>query len=345
MHSAIFLASLVLLVSAPLAVVDAKHNLQARGSGVFVNEALSNTTQYGKAKGLQRADPANSKHFVHFDCGTNQDHASNDLLETVKVLHDDNKSGSPGAKLRARALRARQAAAGPIVIPIVFHIVSSVASANNILPTMLQAQVDALNRMYNPIGFAFTLVDTTWTTNDAWAVGAGEAMDEMKRALRRGTYSTLNIYFQSDLEGSILGKCSMPSQLGARTPAAAVDPAAYFDDGCSVNSGTMPGGPIFGYDQGMTAAHETGHWLGLFHTFEGYSCGGDGDFIADTPAQSESTDGCPAGPPPKDSCPGLPGADAVHNVMDYSTDACYTGFSPQQVERMRSMWALYRAGR
>lgn len=339
MRSAIFLASLALLA------VHAKPELRARGAGVVFNEALSNITQYRAAKGPQKADPANSKHFVHFDCGTNQDHASDHLLATVKALHDDNNSGSPGAKLRARALRARYAAGGLIEIPTVFHIVSTAANAKNVLPTMPQAQVDALNRVYNSVGFSFKLVDTTWTTNDAWAVGAGNAMSEMKRALRRGTYSTLNIYFHSDLDGSVLGRCSMPSQIGDPRSAVPVDPSVYADDGCSVNAGTMPGGSVFGYDQGMTAVHETGHWLGLFHTFEGYTCEGDGDFIADTPPQSESTDGCPAGPPFKDSCPGLPGVDAIHNIMDYSTDACYTGFSPLQVERMLNMWGVYRAGR
>lgn len=290
-------------------------------------------------------DPAHSPKFVHFDCGTDGGQASDHLLETIKALHDDNKSGSPGAKLRARMLTARQAIAGPVTISAVFHIVSSTANTAAIKPEMADAQVAALNKMYNPVGFAFKLVNTTWTTNDPWAIGAGDDMLIMKKALRQGSYSTLNIYFQSDLEGSILGKCSMPSAMGdPNSPNAPVDPSEYADDGCSVNSGTMPGGSIYGYSEGMTAVHETGHWLGLFHTFEGYTCDGDGDFISDTPQQSESTDGCPVDPP-KDSCPNLPGVDAIHNIMDYSTDACYTGFSPLQIQRMQNMWGLYRQGR
>jgi hypothetical protein len=217
------------------------------------------------------------------------------------------------------------------------------ANAATVLPTMPDAQIAALNKMYNPVGFAFILVNTTWTTNDAWAIGAGDDMNVMKKSLRQGTYGTLNIYFHSDLDGSILGKCSMPSQIGDPSSTAPVDPSQYFDDGCSVNLGTMPGGAIYGYGEGMTAVHETGHWLGLFHTFEGYTCEGDGDFIADTPAQSVSTDGCPA--VAGDSCPGLPGLDNIHNIMDYSTDACYTGFSEGQVERMKNMWVLYRQGK
>ena len=78
---------------------------------------------------------------------------------------------------------------------------------------------------------------------------------------------------------------------------------------------------MYGYDEGQTAVHETGHWLGLLHTFQGYSCSGPGDYIDDTPQQSQSTDGCPNTIPLKDSCPSLPGMDAIHNFMDYSTDA------------------------
>ncbi|KAG9733434.1 hypothetical protein KCU73_g11043, partial [Aureobasidium melanogenum] len=162
----------------------------------------------------------------------------------------------------------------------------------------------------------------------------------MKTALRNGTYSTHNIYFMTDLTGSILGTCSLPSDIGPGTP----DPSTYITDGCMIQANTMPGGNIYGFNLGMTAVHETGHWMGLLHTFEGYSCTGSGDFIADTPMQSTSTDGCPS-KPPKDSCPTVAGVDAIHNYMDYSDDACYTGFTLDQNKRMSNMWATYRVGR
>jgi hypothetical protein len=89
-------------------------------------------------------------------------------------------------------------------------------------------------------------------------------------------------------------------------------------DGCNVHAGSMPGGNVRGNNLGKTAVHEVGHWFGLLHTFAGYSCTGDGDFISDTPQASTSTSGCPVG---KDSCPKVPGLDPVTNYMDYSTDA------------------------
>jgi hypothetical protein len=65
-------------------------------------------------------------------------------------------------------------------------------------------------------------------------------------------------------------------------------------------------------------------------------------------------DGYPVSPP-QDSYPGdkwkgadLPlrvkeGDDRVDNIMDYSTDACYTGFSSKQIRWTRDLWALLSA--
>ena len=61
--------------------------------------------------------------------------------------------------------------------------------------------------------------------------------------------------------------------------------------------------------------------------------------VADTPAQSIATNGCPEG---QDSC-SSPGLDSIHNYMDYSYDSCYDRFSSGQATRMSQMWTAYRA--
>jgi len=274
--------------------------------------------------------------YRHFDCGTNASHASDHFLETVAALQSENVlvAGSPAAQA---ALQARQVS---ISVPTYFHIVSTNANSGMITKAMVTAQLAALNSAYNPSGVSFTLKNTSWTVSDSWAVGGGSLDTDMKSALRQGSYTALNLYFQTDLQGGILGQCTLPTDIGTNP-----SPSVYVADGCNIAAGTMPNGPIYGYNQGKTAVHETGHWLGLLHTFEGNSCTGNGDYVADTPMESVATNGCPTSPW-KNTCGNVrTGVDPIHNYMDYSTDVCYTRFTSGQQARMKSLWPLYRKGK
>ena len=88
------------------------------------------------------------------------------------------------------------------------------------------------------------------------------------------------------------------------------------------------------YDMGRTLTHEVGHYLGLFHTFQGGcaggSCYGGGDLICDTNAESGPNFSCAGAP--SSSCGSL---DPIDNYMDYSDDLCMEKFTPEQVNRMR----------
>jgi len=111
----------------------------------------------------------------------------------------------------------------------------------------------------------------------------------------------------------------------------------FIIDGCSVLFSTAPNGTEINYNLGRTVTHEVGHWMGLYHTFQGGCFGGDD--VDDTPAQSSPTSGCPVG---RDSCPTVDGLDPIHNYMDYSYDSCYEEFTYGQAVRMRSAWDEYR---
>ncbi|KAK8200027.1 hypothetical protein HDK77DRAFT_426290 [Phyllosticta capitalensis] len=291
--------------------------------------------------GLALAGNSTAQHaqLSHFDCGSQQGHAKEDLMKAIKEHHGAQtaKGGSAAARAARAALLARD---GNIAIDTYLHVVTTNANAGQYSnwQKMTTDQIATMNKAYNPHGISFNLKGSELTKNDAWASAKSDSSDikAMKKALRKGSYAALNIYFHSDLGGGILGTCTMPSGIGGTND--------YSTDGCSVNAGTMPGGSQLGFNQGMTAVHETGHWMGLLHTFEGNSCSGDGDLIDDTRAEAESTSGCPTSPA-KNSCPGLSGTDPIHNYMDYSIDSCYEDFTPMQQQRMHNLWGQFRQGK
>ncbi|PNS16978.1 hypothetical protein CAC42_4942 [Sphaceloma murrayae] len=217
------------------------------------------------------------------------------------------------------------------------HVVTTNESAPLYTQAQVNRQVDVMNDAYAPAGISFRNLATTFTINEAWATGGlsgSETEREMKTALRRGTYQTLNLYFLSDLGGGLLGYCYFPEKT--------LNSTLVTRDGCINLAGSMPGGDADNYDLGLTAVHEVGHWFGVFHVFQNTSCEGRGDYVFDTPPQKTITYGCPVG---QDSCPDSPGNDSVTNYMDYSFDACMNKFTFGQHLKMYKNFFLYRFGR
>ena len=173
------------------------------------------------------------------------------------------------------------------LLTVSFHIAMSFpqsSRANMMQDQNFQEQLDVLNSDFSPAGITFTLAGTTRTVDDSWAVDGDEM--SMKTELRQGSYSDLNVYFTEELGGN-LGYCYFPTDAPEGSD-------AFYRDGCSVLASTVPGGSSEGYNLGKTATHEVGHWFGLYHTFQG-GCSGNGDEVADTPAQDSPSSGCPVG--------------------------------------------------
>jgi hypothetical protein len=235
---------------------------------------------------------------------------------------------------------------GSIVIPVYFHVVYRSDGVGNISESWIDNQVATMNEHYSGLdtpvyrtaasntSFRFVKAGVTRTQNNSWyAAGPGSAAEsQMKNALRVGTADDLNFYTNSG--GGYLGWATFPSDYTRRPKM----------DGVVCYWASLPGSNYVPYNQGDTGTHEVGHWLGLYHTFQG-GCTTANDGVADTPAERSPVFGCPSGN--LDTCTkkNMAGLDPYENFMDYTDDACMYKFSAGQADRQDSMWSSYRAGK
>ncbi|CAE6508343.1 unnamed protein product [Rhizoctonia solani] len=231
------------------------------------------------------------------------------------------------------------ATAKAAAIPIYWHVIraGNALTQGNIPDSQITASISALNSHFSGTGMSFTLAGTDRTTNAGWFYNVGPEGNnapyqvQMKRALRKGgNASTLNVYstgFTNATPQGLLGYATFPASYRGNPT----------DDGVVILYNTVPGGSLPNYNQGKTLTHEVGHWLGLYHTFQG-GCSGPGDYVSDTPAEVPGAVGCPVG---RDSCAGG-GVDPIHNYMDYTYNSCMREFTPGQITRMKSQVATYR---
>jgi hypothetical protein len=219
------------------------------------------------------------------------------------------------------------------VINVYFHVVNKgTGMANGDVPaTMITSQMNVLNAAYASTGWSFNLVSVDRTTNATWYNGCDSSTNEtaMKNALRIGTAADLNFY-TCNPGGGLLGWATFPNSYTS----------APKKDGVVCLYSSLPGGGAVPYDEGDTATHEIGHWMGLYHTFQG-GCQKNNDYVSDTPAERSAAFGCPTG---RDTC-NTTGADPIKNFMDYTDDSCMNTFTAGQDARMDSMFSTYRLGK
>lgn len=214
-------------------------------------------------------------------------------------------------------------------VKVYFHVIRrGTGTTNGDVPaSWITNQINILNAAYSGTGWSFTLVSTDRTTNSTWFTGCyGSSESAMKNALRQGTADDLNIYTCSP-SGGILGYATFPSSYSG----------APKKDGVVILYSSMPGGSAAPYNEGDTATHEVGHWMGLYHTFQG-GCSANGDYVSDTPAEQSAAYGCPSG---RNTC-STAGFDPITNFMDYTDDSCMFQFTSGQDARMDSQFTTYR---
>jgi hypothetical protein len=246
-------------------------------------------------------------------------------------------------RIEAQLARAKQRVQRLATIPVWVHVINKGSGfANGDLPEdMIRAQIRVLDSSFSGgtggagSGFDFQLAGVTRTTNKTWFESMATNFEvelEAKRVLKRGGPETLNIYTIDG--GPYLGFAYYPNIV--------TDATFSILDGVVLDWRSLPGGTFTIYSEGDTAPHEVGHWLALYHTFEG-KCSGKNDFVADTPAEFAPAFLCPVG---RDTCSGAskPGLDPIFNFMDYTQDSCMYMFTAGQVDRMQAAWATFRAG-
>jgi hypothetical protein len=235
-------------------------------------------------------------------------------------------------------------------IPVVVHVIQNTSGTGNLSDTLVQSQIAVLNEDFralpgttgaggtdSQIEFYLATVDPNGAatngivhhTSNSWFADSGNYWS----TTAWDTARYLNIY-TNQASGALGYVPDLPqggSVLGTTADRVVIEYGAFGRPG-------IGGAP---YDRGRTATHEVGHYLGLFHTFDSgcgsaSSCYTTGDRICDTASEANARFGCPGN---ATSC-GT--ADPIHNYMDYTDDTCMTGFSPEQVRRIRCTLVSYR---
>ena len=222
-------------------------------------------------------------------------------------------------------------------IPVVVHIIHKADGTGNLDDARIARQIEVLNEDFGaPVGILgrksagsgiqFELAGITRTANDNWFSDYDE--NGYKSALGWDPAHYCNIYVNT--AGGFLGYAYFPQENSGVLDGLVINFTAFGGR----NEGIAP------YDQGRTVVHEMGHYLGLYHTFDGYSACSNtyttGDRIVDTPAESEEHYSCTE----TYSCDT---ADPIHNYMNYTPDICMNLFTAEQANRMVCSLLNYRS--
>lgn len=226
-------------------------------------------------------------------------------------------------------------------IPVVVHIFTHNNGNGAISDARVDSQIDILNEDFNALpgsnGAAGTDARIEFflaTTDPSGNPTSGITRHKNNKwfndqqayynAVGWDTTRYLNIY--TNLASGNLGYAYVPS--GGGVVGQAWDGVRILWTSFGANA---PIGPP--YNLGRTTTHEVGHYLGLYHTFDGgcvssSGCNGNGDLICDTNPESSPN----YSPCTRSSCGSV---DPTHNYLDYSDDICMYEFTEEQSRRMR----------
>ena len=237
---------------------------------------------------------------------------------------------------------------GLLRIPVVVHVIQQTNGTGALSDERVTSQIDILNEDFLAIAGSFgdmgddaqiefflatedpqgnPTTGITRSTNNTWFNDSGSYWN----TLAWDTSRYLNIYTNS-ASGALGYVPDLPQGgiVGSNSDRVVV---LYSTFGRNA--------PFSPFNLGRTGTHEVGHYLGLYHTFNGgcqsaSSCSTNGDRICDTNPESSPTFGCPGS---RSSCGTIAPSD---NYMDYSDDFCMRRFTPNQINRMRCTLEHFR---
>jgi len=273
--------------------------------------------------------------------------------------------------IQKRIATGKEAFAGPVTIPVIFHSIYRTGQAlspgtPNLPTAMYQAQLDQLNKDYAnlsgstygvaadvKIRFCLAVVDTTgkplttpgidrinasargWTNTNTMI--DNDLMNYFDATIKPSSiwdpYSYFNVWTASMDSSYLLGYSTFPS---FSTLPGLENTETSLTAGCviawqSVGSVANPG--LFAsYGYGRTLSHEAGHFFGLRHIWGDTDCGED--YCGDTPPQDAETTGCPPNGTLNNCTPSMP--KMFQNFMDYTDDACVNTFTTDQALRCQT---------
>lgn len=269
----------------------------------------------------------------------------------LKQNHERSEKQLQDLNLALRNGRARiQRTTAVVTLPVVVHLIHN-NGIENISDAQVLTGIQHLNEAFANTGYydpadgvntqiQFCLAQRDPNGNATNGItrnvspytvmgGADYYSDDLnvKNINRWNPYCYINIWVVRTVPGSVAGYAYLPSAHGLNVDGIVME---------SIFFGSSPA-------NSTVLIHEMGHYLGLYHTFEGSckndDCAVDGDRVCDTPPdQSTAYANCATG---MNSCStdnlsgfGADVKDLVEDYMDYGNLNCMKVFTQGQADRM-----------